>query len=103
MSLYSATKDAAKAFTPAAAVELAPRNIRVNAVAPGMTRTRTFCTISQRRTTDPMEWWASEGSWWLIAGCKSGDGPVSPEGFTSAMGPWRRKRSRFRTKWTRQR
>lgn len=39
MSLYSATKGAIKALTTAAAVELAPRNIRVNAVAPGMTRT----------------------------------------------------------------
>ncbi len=39
MTLYSATKGALKSFTTAAAVELAPRNIRVNAVAPGMTRT----------------------------------------------------------------
>lgn len=39
MSVYSATKGALKALTTAAAVELAPRNIRVNAVAPGMTRT----------------------------------------------------------------
>jgi NAD(P)-dependent dehydrogenase (short-subunit alcohol dehydrogenase family) len=39
MSIYSATKGALKALTTAAAVELAPRNIRVNAVAPGMTRT----------------------------------------------------------------
>ena len=39
MSIYSATKGAIKALTTSAAVELAPRNIRVNAVAPGMTRT----------------------------------------------------------------
>ncbi|OBC10040.1 dehydrogenase [Mycobacterium sp. 852013-50091_SCH5140682] len=39
MSIYSATKGAINALTIAAAVELADRNIRVNAVAPGMTRT----------------------------------------------------------------
>lgn len=39
MSVYSATKGAIKALTTAAAVELAPQGIRVNAVAPGMTRT----------------------------------------------------------------
>ncbi|MFC3808819.1 SDR family oxidoreductase [Terrabacter sp. MAHUQ-38] len=39
MGIYSATKGAIKALTMSAAVELAPRNIRVNAVAPGMTRT----------------------------------------------------------------
>ncbi|MER6530853.1 SDR family oxidoreductase [Streptomyces sp. NPDC001508] len=39
MSIYSATKGAINALTTAAAVELADRNIRVNAVAPGMTRT----------------------------------------------------------------
>lgn len=39
MSVYSATKGAINALTTAAAVELADRNIRVNAVAPGMTST----------------------------------------------------------------
>jgi NAD(P)-dependent dehydrogenase (short-subunit alcohol dehydrogenase family) len=39
MSIYSASKGALLAFTTAAAVELAPHNIRVNAVAPGMTNT----------------------------------------------------------------
>lgn len=39
MSVYSASKGAINALTTAAAVELADRNIRVNAVAPGMTRT----------------------------------------------------------------
>lgn len=39
MAIYSAAKGALKALTTAAAVELAPRHIRVNAVAPGMTRT----------------------------------------------------------------
>ncbi|MFF0457762.1 SDR family NAD(P)-dependent oxidoreductase [Nocardia africana] len=44
MSVYSATKGAINAITTAAAVELAGRNIRVNAVAPGMTRTPLYDT-----------------------------------------------------------
>lgn len=39
VSGYAASKGAMNAFTVAAAVELAPLGIRVNAVAPGMTRT----------------------------------------------------------------
>ena len=39
VSGYAATKGAINSFTIAAAVELAPLGIRVNAVAPGMTRT----------------------------------------------------------------
>lgn len=39
MGVYSASKGAMLALTTAAAVELAPWEIRVNAVAPGMTRT----------------------------------------------------------------
>ena len=39
VSGYAATKGAINAFTVAAAVELAPQGIRVNAVAPGMTKT----------------------------------------------------------------
>lgn len=39
MGIYSASKGAMLAFTRAAAVDLAKYNIRVNAVAPGMTRT----------------------------------------------------------------
>jgi len=39
MSVYAAAKGAVEAFTRSAAVELAPRGIRVNNVAPGMTRT----------------------------------------------------------------
>lgn len=39
VSGYAATKGAVNAFTIAAAVELAPRKIRVNAIAPGMTKT----------------------------------------------------------------
>lgn len=42
MSVYSASKGAILAFTTAAAVELAPHNIRVNSIAPGMTRTPLF-------------------------------------------------------------
>jgi NAD(P)-dependent dehydrogenase (short-subunit alcohol dehydrogenase family) len=39
MGVYSSSKGAMLALTTAAAVELAPWSIRVNAVAPGMTRT----------------------------------------------------------------
>lgn len=39
VSGYAASKGAVNAFTIAAAVELAPRGIRVNAIAPGMTKT----------------------------------------------------------------
>ena len=39
MGVYSASKGAMLAFTKAAAIDLAQYNIRVNAVAPGMTRT----------------------------------------------------------------
>lgn len=44
MSLYSAGKGAVQALTTAAAVELAPLNIRVNAVAPGMAKTPLYET-----------------------------------------------------------
>ena len=39
MGVYSASKGAILAFTKASAIDLAPFNIRVNAVAPGMTAT----------------------------------------------------------------
>ncbi|MGO1538476.1 MAG: SDR family NAD(P)-dependent oxidoreductase [Leucobacter sp.] len=39
MGVYSASKGAMLAFTKATAIDLAPHNIRVNAAAPGMTRT----------------------------------------------------------------
>jgi NAD(P)-dependent dehydrogenase (short-subunit alcohol dehydrogenase family) len=44
MGVYSASKGAIKALTTAAAVELAPYDIRVNAVAPGMTITPLYET-----------------------------------------------------------
>ena len=42
MAMYSAAKGALLSLTRGAAVELAPDGIRVNAVAPGMTRTALF-------------------------------------------------------------
>jgi NAD(P)-dependent dehydrogenase (short-subunit alcohol dehydrogenase family) len=42
MVMYSAAKGALLSLTRGAAVELAPEGIRVNAVAPGMTRTPLF-------------------------------------------------------------
>jgi NAD(P)-dependent dehydrogenase (short-subunit alcohol dehydrogenase family) len=42
MAMYSAAKGALLSLTRGAAVELAPAGIRVNAVAPGMTRTPLF-------------------------------------------------------------
>lgn len=39
LAVYSASKGAMEAITRTAAIELAPYNIRVNAVAPGLTRT----------------------------------------------------------------
>ncbi|WP_129358509.1 SDR family NAD(P)-dependent oxidoreductase [Rothia uropygioeca] len=44
MSLYGAGKGAIQSLTTAAAVELAPLNIRVNAVAPGMAKTPLYET-----------------------------------------------------------
>ena len=44
MGLYGAAKGALLTLTRAAAVELAPQNVRVNAVAPGMTNTLMYKT-----------------------------------------------------------
>lgn len=44
MAIYAASKGAVQALTLSAAVELAPRGIRVNDVAPGMTRTPLYDT-----------------------------------------------------------
>ena len=61
MSVYSASKGAMLALTTAAAVELGPHQIRVNAVAPGMTRTPLYDewlaaqddpAATERRVTD---------------------------------------------------
>ncbi|MEV0288889.1 glucose 1-dehydrogenase [Kribbella sp. NPDC050820] len=53
-AIYSSAKGALKALTTAAAVELAPRNIRVNAVAPGLTRTPLYEAWLSREA-DPEE------------------------------------------------
>jgi NAD(P)-dependent dehydrogenase (short-subunit alcohol dehydrogenase family) len=42
MTIYGAAKGALLSLTRGAAVELAPRDIRVNAVAPGLTATSMF-------------------------------------------------------------
>jgi NAD(P)-dependent dehydrogenase (short-subunit alcohol dehydrogenase family) len=42
MVVYSASKGALLALTRGAAIELAPHNVRVNAVAPGLTATPLF-------------------------------------------------------------
>jgi NAD(P)-dependent dehydrogenase (short-subunit alcohol dehydrogenase family) len=49
MALYGASKGALLSLTRGAAVELAPHNIRVNAVAPGMTRTPLFEAWAEQR------------------------------------------------------
>lgn len=54
MGIYSAAKGAINALTTTAAVELADRNIRVNAVAPGMTRTPLYDTWVNEQA-DPEE------------------------------------------------
>ncbi|WP_308492252.1 SDR family NAD(P)-dependent oxidoreductase [Microbacterium terrisoli] len=54
MGVYSASKGAMLALTKAAAVELAPLGIRVNAVAPGMTNTPLYAQwVSEQ--ADPAE------------------------------------------------
>ncbi|WP_269928495.1 SDR family NAD(P)-dependent oxidoreductase [Kocuria massiliensis] len=56
MSLYSAGKGAVQALTTAAAVELAPLNIRVNAVAPGMAKTPLYDTwVSEQEDPEATE------------------------------------------------
>ncbi|MDF2826154.1 MAG: dehydrogenase, partial [Mycobacterium sp.] len=52
MAVYAASKGAVQALTLSASVELAPRGIRVNDVAPGMTRTPLYDTWLAR-TPDP--------------------------------------------------
>ena len=54
MGIYSAAKGAIKSLTTAAAVELADRDIRVNSVAPGMTRTPLYDAWVEQQD-DPAE------------------------------------------------
>ncbi|WP_085529027.1 SDR family NAD(P)-dependent oxidoreductase [Kocuria massiliensis] len=56
MSLYSAGKGAIQSLTTAGAVELAPHNIRVNAVAPGMAKTPLYDTwVSEQEDPEATE------------------------------------------------
>ena len=49
---YSASKGAVISMTKAAAKELAPKNIRVNAVAPGMIDTDLFRALDEKKVAD---------------------------------------------------
>jgi len=53
--VYSASKGAVIAMTKTAAKELAPQNIRVNAVAPGMIDTEMFRSIGTEKITERLE------------------------------------------------
>jgi len=53
--VYSASKGAVIAMTKTAAKELAPQNIRVNAVAPGMVDADMFRSIGMEKVTERLE------------------------------------------------
>ena len=53
--VYSASKGAVAALTKTAAKELAPNNIRVNAIAPGMIDTDMFRSIGEEKMTQHLE------------------------------------------------
>lgn len=55
LSAYAASKGGMIAFARSLAKELAPRNIRVNAVAPGMVETEMLGRITKRWTPDQVE------------------------------------------------
>lgn len=52
MLVYSASKGAVTALTKTAAKELAPNNIRVNAIAPGMIDTDMFRSVGEEKMND---------------------------------------------------
>lgn len=53
--VYSASKGAVIALTKTAAKELAPNNIRVNAIAPGMIDTEMFRSIGEERVKERLD------------------------------------------------
>ena len=53
--VYSASKGAVAALTKTAAKELAPNNVRVNAIAPGMIDTDMFRSIGEERMQEHLE------------------------------------------------
>ncbi|HRU06500.1 MAG TPA: SDR family oxidoreductase, partial [Candidatus Brocadiia bacterium] len=59
---YAAAKGALISLCRALAKELAPRRIRVNAIAPGMVRTEMFARITRRWTPEQLE--AATGDRW---------------------------------------
>lgn len=54
-SVYGATKGGLQAFCKSAALELSPRNIRVNCVAPGMVETEGVGVIGEHVTAESLE------------------------------------------------